>query len=78
MYLQNDLGSTQTKENHSPWHTLRANNQLQQQMQKEQMSNQLPDEEMRLRRNIEILGGIERTIPNIEKSLYENELSNIE
>ena len=32
------------------------------------MSNQLPDEEMRLRRNIEILGGIERTIPS-KKSL---------
>jgi len=36
------------------------------------------EEEFKLRRNIELLGGIEKTIPNMERSLRDNELKNIE
>lgn len=36
------------------------------------------EEEFKLRKNIELLGGIEKTIPNMERSLRDNELKNTE
>lgn len=49
-------------------------------MHQNRFAQQTPfsEEELRLRRNIELLGGIEKTIPNMERSLRDNELKNIE